>query len=261
MYVYNDIGSRISHYRKRRGYNQADFSKLIPGKRTQSWISALESGRKRISVDELGYIADALGVSINAIIGDSFQGATESNISIRATVERLGKIIPTEFPCYLQSDLGIVGSKPLLIEYSSIGNLSGSNLENQIEDYSGYMFGLVVEYYYDIPIYDPTDIAIYRTDSMPSPSNNDPMKGERIVVQLKDKLINDCSYHLATLTLDGFANLKLSEWDEIRRIPRSDYNLIGTVMSRRTFYGYSIFRNWVEQSKGVHKEERYGISG
>ena len=109
MYVYKDIGNRINYYRKRKGYNQGEFSKLIPGKRTQSWISSLESGKKRISVDELGYIADALGVNINALIGDSFQSMDESNVSIRETVQKLGKIIPTEIPCYLQSELGAKG--------------------------------------------------------------------------------------------------------------------------------------------------------
>ena len=135
MYVYKDIGNRINYYRKRRGYNHGEFSKLIPGKRTQSWISSLESGRKRISVDELGNIAEALGVSINSLLGDSFQKSiNEANISIRETVQRLEKIIPTEFPCYLQSELGTKTGRPLMLEYSSIGNLTGSNLDNQIED-------------------------------------------------------------------------------------------------------------------------------
>ena len=258
MYVYKDIGNRINYYRKRRGYNQGEFSKLIPGKRTQSWISSLESGRKRISVDELGNIAEALGVSINSLLGDSFQKSiNEANISIRETVQRLEKIIPTEFPCYLQSELGTKTGRPLMLEYSSIGNLTGSNLDNQIEDFSGYIFSMAVECYYDLPFFDPTDMAIYRTDSMPSATTKDPIRGERIVIQLKNESFSGCSYHLATLTADGYAHLKLSNWGEIRTINRTDYNLIGTIMSRRTYYNYSVYRHWLQQSKGLHKEERY----
>ena len=257
MYVYKDIGNRINYYRKRRGYTQGEFSKLIPGKRTQSWISSLESGKKRISVDELGYIAEVLGVSINSLLGDSFQSINESNISIRETVQRLEKIIPSEFPCYLQSELGTNTGKPLMLEYSSVRNLTGSNLDNQTEDFTGYIFSMTVECYYDLPFFDPTDMAIYRTDSMPSASTNDPIRGERIVIQLKNESISGCSYHLATLTVDGYAHLKLSSWDDIRTINRADYNLIGTIMSRRTFYNYSVYRHWLLQSKGLHKEERY----
>ena len=258
MYVYKDIGNRINYYRKRRGYNQGEFSKLIPGKRTQSWISSLESGRKRISVDELGNIAEALGVSINSLLGDSFQKSiNEANISIRETVQRLEKIIPSEFPCYLQSELGTNTGKPLMLEYSSIGNLTGSNLDNQIEDFSGYIFSMAVECYYDLPFFDPTDMAIYRTDSMPSATTNDPIRGERIVIQLKNESFSGCSYHLATLTADGYAHLKLSNWGDIRTINRTDYSLIGTIMSRRTYYNYSVYRHWLQQSKGLHKEERY----
>ncbi len=190
MYVYKDIGNRINYYRKRKGYNQGEFSKLIPGKRTQSWISSLESGRKRISVDELGYIAESLGVSINALIGDSFQNINGPNVSIRETIKKLGKIIPTEFPCYLQSELGTSENNPLMLEYSSVGNLSGSNLDNEIEDYSGYIFAMTVECYYDLPFFDPTDMAIYRTDCMPSSSTEDPIRGERIVIQLKNESLS-----------------------------------------------------------------------
>lgn len=257
MYVYKDIGNRINYYRKRKGYNQGEFSKLIPGKRTQSWISSLESGRKRISVDELGYIADALGVNINALIGDSFQSMDESNVSIRETVQKLGKIIPTEIPCYLQSELGRDKSKPLMLEYSSVGSIYGSNLDTQAEDYFGCIFAMAVECYYDLPFFDPTDMAIYRTDSMPSATTKDPIRGERIVIQLKNESFSGSSYHLATLTVDGYAHVKLSNWSEIRTINRTDYNLIGTIMSRRTFYNYSVYRHWLAQSKGLHKEERY----
>jgi transcriptional regulator with XRE-family HTH domain len=257
MYVYKDIGNRINYYRKRKGYNQGEFSKLIPGKRTQSWISSLESGRKRISVDELGYIAESLGVSINALIGDSFQNINGPNVSIRETIKKLGKIIPTEFPCYLQSELGTSENNPLMLEYSSVGNLSGSNLDNEIEDYSGYIFAMTVECYYDLPFFDPTDMAIYRTDCMPSSSTEDPIRGERIVIQLKNESLSGSSYHLATLTVDGNAHLKLANWTDVRTIKRADYNLIGTVMSRRTFYNYSVYRHWLLQTKGLHKEERY----
>ena len=66
MLNYKSIGKRIRHYRKRRGYTQEQLGLSI--NTSGAYISNIERGVKKPSLDNLVSIADILDVTVNDII-------------------------------------------------------------------------------------------------------------------------------------------------------------------------------------------------
>ena len=66
MLDYKNIGRRIRHYRKRRGYTQEQLGLSI--NTSGAYISNIERGVKKPSLDNLASIADILDVTVNDII-------------------------------------------------------------------------------------------------------------------------------------------------------------------------------------------------
>ena len=66
MLNYKNIGRRIRHYRKRRGYTQEQLGLSI--NTSGAYISNIERGVKKPSLDNLVSIADILDVTVNDII-------------------------------------------------------------------------------------------------------------------------------------------------------------------------------------------------
>lgn len=65
------IGKRIAENRKRRGLSQLMLAELID--KTPSYISYIESGSKRLSLETLVSIANALHVSADELLMDSLE--------------------------------------------------------------------------------------------------------------------------------------------------------------------------------------------
>ena len=66
MLDYKNIGRRIRHYRKRRGYTQEQLGLSI--NTSGAYISNIERGVKKPSLDNLASIADILDVTVNDMI-------------------------------------------------------------------------------------------------------------------------------------------------------------------------------------------------
>lgn len=63
------LGARIAHLRKEQGITQVQLAELLGV--SQQTITAYEVGRRRIQVSALPVIAQALGVSIEALIDEA----------------------------------------------------------------------------------------------------------------------------------------------------------------------------------------------
>jgi len=69
MLNYELIGQRIKQAREREKLSQMDMAELIDASITH--ISLVENGRKKVSLDMIARISDALGVTIDELIGGS----------------------------------------------------------------------------------------------------------------------------------------------------------------------------------------------
>ena len=66
MLDYKNIGKRIRHYRKRRGYTQEQLGLSI--NTSGAYISNIERGVKKPNLDNLAAIAEILDITINDMI-------------------------------------------------------------------------------------------------------------------------------------------------------------------------------------------------
>ena len=66
MLNYKNIGKRIRHYRKRRGYTQEQLGLSI--NTSGAYISNIERGVKKPSLDNLVSIAETLDITVNDMI-------------------------------------------------------------------------------------------------------------------------------------------------------------------------------------------------
>lgn len=69
MLNYELIGQRIKQAREREKLSQMDMAELIDASITH--ISLVENGRKKVSLEMIARISDALGVTIDELIGGS----------------------------------------------------------------------------------------------------------------------------------------------------------------------------------------------
>lgn len=62
------LGNNVKHHRRRLGFTQADFGRVI-GK-NRAWVANVETGRTRIYAEDLILLADKLGVSAEKLMND-----------------------------------------------------------------------------------------------------------------------------------------------------------------------------------------------
>ena len=78
MLDYKNIGRRIRHYRKRRGYTQEQLGLSI--NTSGAYISNIERGVKKPSLDNLVSIAETLDITVNDMIMPKHDGLAQRKI-------------------------------------------------------------------------------------------------------------------------------------------------------------------------------------
>ena len=78
MLNYKSIGKRIRHYRKRHGFTQEQLGLSI--NTSGAYISNIERGVKKPSLDNLASIAEILDVTVNDIIHPMHDELAQSKI-------------------------------------------------------------------------------------------------------------------------------------------------------------------------------------
>ena len=81
---YRTIGKRIGEIRRRRGLSQSTLAELI--EKTPSYISYIENGVKKMSLETLVSIANALQASADDLLRDSIGQAVERSNHVFAAV-------------------------------------------------------------------------------------------------------------------------------------------------------------------------------
>jgi|APSaa5957512493_1039668.scaffolds.fasta_scaffold30505_2 transcriptional regulator with XRE-family HTH domain len=247
------LGRRIAELRKGMGLSQSDLASRLSRKRTQAWVSTVETGRRIVNVDDLFEIATIFGVSIGGIADTPSQFSSPSQHSLGDFLRELNTRLPIEMPVYLQRDLGEQDSKPIDHQYTS--NVPGrtlfdANYQLAQEDASKVM---VVERYYDSPKLNPTDLVTYSSILIPHPDPN-PSLADRVLVRLQ-KPHAGLSVHPCLIRSSGDAEMTLSG-DSKTVIAKDTFEVLGVLVLRRTLYRSSIIRTWLQRQFGISKDER-----
>ena len=87
-----DLGARIARLRKDEGITQVQLAEQLGT--SQQTITAYEVGRRRIQVSALPVIATALGVAVEAFLGDEPKAAAKRGPApkLQQQMDRIGRL-------------------------------------------------------------------------------------------------------------------------------------------------------------------------
>ena len=254
--LYANIGSRIAALRKRRKFSQSELAKLLPKKRTQAWMSTVESGQRNISAFDMFEIAAALGYSIeNLYTSVPIQHQTPPRL-LSNIVNELTAHLPNQSPMYLQRDAGNRDAQPFDYFYSSAG--STGSLFDQSRRLSSWDIpgAVVIERYYTAPRLDPTDLVWYNGAIVPR-SNPDDQTTDRILIKLKEPY-DGLEVHPCLLTTSDEAATTIAGKKTIV-FPLDSFEILGVLTLRETLYLPSTRRAFLQQEFGIRKDERLNV--
>lgn len=246
-------GRRIAELRKQKGLTQANLAARLSRRRSQAWISNVESGRRNVAASDLFEIAAIL----ESTIGDLFHTLSRIHSSplrlLRDTVNELDARLPLEMPVYLQRDLGEPDPVPVDYHYTSTATTGPpydlSHPLLQIGDLSA----MVVERYYSSPNLDPTDLLTYSKVSQPQP-DPDVRVTDRILVKLNEPHAG-LRVHPCLIRPSGEAEMTLSG-HQATVFAKGAYEILGVLVLRRSMYRLSNTRKWIQRQFGIEKDER-----
>ena len=250
--TYPIFGRRLAELRKRKGLTQSEMASLLTPKKTQAWISNVESGIRNINLKDLVKIAAVVGVSVGDLFNDLPVTPNIPPRPLSGLFSDISSRLPIEMPMYLQRDLGV--SDPDAIDYQYASSVSGQMIFDERHPLAstGSMKVMVVERYYRAPKLDVSDLLTYTAALVPI-SDRDIQKTDRVVIKLHEPY-DDLYVHPAMITPEGAAELTLSKAESVV-FEASEFEIIGVVIMRRTMYRSSIIRSWLQREFGISKEE------
>jgi len=247
------LGRRIAELRKGTGLSQSELASRLSRKRTQAWVSTVETGRRIVNVDDLFEIAAIFGVSVGELADRPSQFSSPSQHSLADFLRELNTRLPIEMPVYLQTNLGEQNIKPIDHQYTS--NVPGRTLfdANYQLAQEGASKVMVVERYYDSPKLNPTDLVTYSSVLTPHPDPSTSL-ADRVLVRLQ-KPHAGLNVHPCLVRSSGEVEMKLSG-HSTTVIAKDAFEVLGVLVLRRTLYRSSVIRTWLQRQFGITKDER-----
>jgi transcriptional regulator with XRE-family HTH domain len=249
---YAMIGRRLSELRKIKKLSQSQIALQMTPKKTQAWVSNVESGSRSISVENLSNMAKILGSSAGELLGDLSITSDRPMRSLSADFDDIRTRLPIEMPMYLQRDLGTSGL--VIIDYQYASSVSGHAIfdENHPLARPGSLNVMVVERYYSAPKLDVTDLITY-TESLLPIADEDRGITERVLIKLHETY-DGLYVHPALISTDGRAEFTLSKAESVV-FETHEFDIIGVAIMRRTMYRSSVTRRWLQREFGIYKNE------
>lgn len=246
------VGKRIADLRKQQGLTQAELASRLSRRRTQAWMSNLESGLHNVNASDLFEIAAILESTVGDL-SHTLSHPTSSKILLRDTLAELDARLPLEIPVYLQHDLGKPDPDPVDYHYSStaLGGAMGKRGYPPLQP--GSLCVMIAERYYSSPKLDPTDLLTYNRIFPPVP-DPDMRITDRVLVKL-DEPHAGLSVHPGLIRPSGEVEMTLSG-HQTTLFGEGTFEILGVLVLRRTMYRLSSTRRWIQSRFGIEKDER-----
>lgn len=251
--LYSIIGRRIAELRKQKGLSQAIMASNLSRKRTQAWVSTVESGRRNLNVNDLFEIAEILETSVGELLDTLSRPPSVPPKPLSEFLKEFDARLPIEMPVYLQRDLGEPDSEPVDFQYAtSVAGRSVISRDHPLGQY-GNLCMMVVERYYSSPDLDPTDLVAYSEVLTPH-QDPDVRVADRVLIKLSEPYA-DLSVHPCLIRSSGEAETTLAG-HQTTVFARDAYKILGVLVMRNTLYRASVTRAWMQRQYGITKDER-----
>lgn len=251
--VYSSIGRRIAERRKQRGLSQNVLASRLARRRTQAWLSTIESGRRQINAGELFELSALLEIPVGKLFGDQDRSSGSPIHSLNELLSEVSGRLPIEMPVFLQRDLGKPDIEPVDYHYASAVPSRSVFSSTYPSVNSDAMKMMVVERYYRIPLMNPTDLLTYNVGMMPV-ATSEVRTPDRVLINLAEPLA-DINVHPGVINSSGDAEISLAT-QNTAVFSKDEFEILGVVNVRRNLYRSSIIRTWLQRQYGITKDER-----
>ena len=248
------IGRRVADLRKRKGISQSELAFRLARKRTQAWMSNVESGSRSMSAEDLVNVAATLETTVGDLFSHVSNSAGGGPKPLNEFLTELDSHIPLSMPVYLQRDIGKTDKIPIDHHFASQAPSNQIFYSEQLHERIKALSVVVVERYYEEPSLQPSDLVALNR-SMSPVYDPDPRLTDRVMIKLNEPydgiqvhagLINSSSREVA--------------FEIVGRDPVvfavNEYELLGVLIWRRTDYQPSMTRTWIRRKFGIAKDDR-----
>jgi transcriptional regulator with XRE-family HTH domain len=251
--IYSNIGRRIAERRKQQGLSQNVLASRLSRRRTQAWLSTVESGQRQINAGDLYEISALLETSVGKLFSDQ-DGSSSSPIqSLNDLLSEVSGRLPIEMPVYLQRDFGKPNIAPVDYHYASAVPSRSVFRSAYPSVNSDAMSMMVVERYYRVPRMNPSDLLTYNVGMMPV-ATAEVRTPDRILISLVEPLAGFI-VHPGIINSSGEAEISLST-KKTAVFSNDEFEILGVINVRRNLYPSSIIRTWLQRQYGITKDER-----
>ena len=247
------VGRRVADLRKRKGLSQSELASRLPRKRTQAWMSNVESGSRSMNSEDLVNVA----ITLETTVGELFSNVANSPVGgVKPLVEFMSELVthmPIEMPVYLQQDVGKTNSAP--IDYNFASKAPANELFNKVQLRARWktLSMMVVERYYQRPRLQPSDVIAFN-NSMAPVYDSDERISDRVLIKLYEPY-DGIYVHPGLIKSSGEVEFEIEGRDPVV-FAGSEFELLGVVIWRRTDYAPSARRTWLQRKFGITKDDR-----
>ena len=253
-FLNSTVGRRVAELRKRKGLSQSELASRLARKRTQAWMSNVESGSRSMNSEDLVNVA----ITLETTVGELFAKLSTSSVGgpkpLNEFINELDSRIPLEMPVYLQRDIGKTDKIP--IDYHFAANAPNSQVfySAQLHERIKALSMVVVERYYESPRLQPSDIVALNS-SMSPVYHPDARVTDRVMIKLPEPY-DGIQVHAGVInSSSGEVAFEMVGRDPVV-FAVNEYELLGVLIWRRTDYQPSMTRTWFQREFGIAKDDR-----
>ena len=248
------IGRRVADLRKRKGLSQSELALRLARKRTQAWMSNVESGSRSMSSEDLVNVASALETTVGELFSNLSNSPAGGRKPLNEFMNELDSRIPLEMPVYLQGDIG--KTDKTAIDYHFAANAPNSPVfySDQLHERIKALSMVVIEREYDDPRLQPSDLVALNR-SMSPVYDPDARLTDRVMIKLPEPY-DGIQVHAGVIN----SSAREVAFKMVGRDPVvfavHEYEHLGVLIWRRTDYHPSMTRTWFHRKFGITKDDR-----
>ena len=252
-FLNSTVGRRVADLRKRKGLSQSELASRLARKRTQAWMSNVESGSRSMNSEDLVNVA----ITLETTVGELFSNVANSTTGgVKPLVEFMSELVthmPVEVPVYLQQDVGKTDNVP--IDYNFASKAPANELFNKVQLRARWksLSMMVVERYYESPRLQPSDLIAFN-NSMAPVYDPDARISDRVLIKLYEPYAG-IYVHPGLIKSSGEVEFEIIGRDPVV-FASNEFELLGVMVWRRTDYVPSARRTWLQRKFGITKDDR-----
>ena len=252
-FLNSTVGRRVADLRKRKGLSQSELASRLARKRTQAWMSNVESGSRSMNSEDLVNVA----ITLETTVGELFSNVANSPAGgVKPLVEFMSELVthmPIEMPVYLQQDVDKTDSTP--IDYNFASKAPANELFNKVQLRARWksLSMMVIERYYESPRLQPSDLIAFNNSMVPV-YDPDERVSDRVLIKLYEPY-DGIYVHPGLINSSGEVEFEIVGRDPVV-FAGNEFELLGVVIWRRTDYVPSARRTWLQRKFGITKDDR-----